>query len=135
MTLLEEIKAKCSPELLASGDHQAIADAVNVGRVKPAPTRIGEGKILEVLGLAAGNAFLDVIDNGPDFRHVKKIVARGDFDMSTPVSQAGVDAMVPVGVLTQEHADLLKALGTAPDPISEFDVRRTLYAEDGTFLG
>lgn len=135
MTLLDEIKAKCSTELLASGDHQAIADAVNVGRVKPQPTRIGEGKILEVLGLAAGNAFLDVIDNVPDFRHVKKIVARGDFDMSTAVSQAGVDGMVPVGVLTQEQADLLKALGMTPDPISEFDVRRTLYAEDGTFLG
>lgn len=134
MTLLEEIKAKCSPELLASRDHSAIAEAVNVGRVKPAPTRIGEGKILEVLGLAAGNAFLDVIDAAPDFRHVKKIVARGDFDMSTAVSQAGVQAMVPA-VLKQEHADLLKALGTAPDPISEFDVRRTLYAEDGTFLG
>lgn len=134
MTLLEEIKAKCLPELLASGDHQAIADAVNVGRVKPAPTHIGEGKILEVLGLAAGNAFLDVIDNVPDFRHVKKIVARGDFDMSTAVSQAGVQGMVPA-VLSQEQADLLKVLGMTPDPISEFDVRRTLYAEDGTFLG
>lgn len=134
MTLLEEIKAKCSPELLASRDHQAIADAVNVGRVKPQPTRIGEGKILEVLGLAAGNAFLDVVDGAPDFRHVKKIVARGDFDMSTAVSQAGVQAMVPT-YLTQASADLMMALGAAPDPISEFDVRRTLYAEDGTFLG
>lgn len=134
MTLLEEIKAKCSPELLASRNHQAIAGAVNVGRVKPQPTSIGEGKILEVLGLDAGNAFLDVIDGAPDFRHVKKVVARGDFDMSTAVSHAGVQAMVPA-VLTQVHADMLKALGTAPDPITEFDVRCALYAEDGTFLG
>ena len=34
MTLLDEIKAKCSPELLASRDSDAIAAAVNIGRVR-----------------------------------------------------------------------------------------------------
>lgn len=64
---------------------------------------------------------MDVINTVPDFRHVKKIIARGDFDMSTAVSQEGVQAMVPA-VLTQEQADALKALGTVPAPVSVQEV-------------
>lgn len=134
MTLLEEIKAKCSPELLASGEHQAIADAVNVGRAKPAATEIGNGTILEVLGLQLGTAVLDVIYATTTYKYVKPLLEQGRLKIGSDVAQAAVQAFVP-GMLTQEQADKLKALGTTPDPISEFDVRRTLYAEDGTFLG
>jgi predicted LPLAT superfamily acyltransferase len=123
MTLLEEIQAGGFD--LANRDDGAIAAALSVGRTKLVKTSIGEGTILATLGLAAGNAFLDVIDAHPDFRHVKKIVARGEFDMSSPVSQAGVDGMVPA-VLTQEQADALKNLAVVPDVISANDVARAL---------
>lgn len=135
MTLLQEIQTKCSPELIASRDHGAIAAAVSEGRTRATPTAIGKGTILGVLDLAAGNAFLDVIDTVPDFRHVKDVIKSSNFDVSLQVSQDGIDAMVPA-VLTQVEADALKALGKAPNPITEFDVRCALYdPATGDFLG
>ena len=117
MSLLEEIQASCTAEEIAAGDFHVLATKVSVGRTVPKKTSIGEGTILEILGITAGNAFLDVIDNVPDYRHVKKIVARGDFDMSTGVSQAGVQALVPA-ILTQEQADALKNLGKEAAPVT-----------------
>ncbi len=121
MTLLEEIQAICTPEEIVSAEHGLIAEKVSNGRMRPRATRIGAGTILDVLGQAVGNAFLDVIDTVPDYRHVKKILDRGDFDMSTPSSQAGVQAMVPAA-LNQQQADVLKALGLAPAPVSVQEV-------------
>lgn len=117
MVTLAEIQQKCTLEEIAAGDFHVIAEKVNVGRTIPKKTSIGEGTILEVLGITAGNAFLDVIDTVPDYRHVKKIIARGDFDMSTAISQAGVQALVPA-VLTQEQADALMNLGKEPSTVS-----------------
>ena len=117
MTLLEEIQQKCTPEEIAAGDFHLLATKVSAGRTIPKKTSLGEGTILEVLGITAGNAFLDVIDTVPDYRHVRKIVARGDFDMSTSVSQAGVQALVP-SVLTQEQADALMNLGKETSIVS-----------------
>lgn len=109
------------PALVASGDYQAIADALSAGRVRSNPTAIGKGTIIGVLGMAAGNAFLDVIDNVADYRHVKDIIRNGAFDVSLPVSKYGIDAMVPA-VLTQVEADALKALGTVPDTVTAAQV-------------
>lgn len=127
MTLLEEIQAACTPEEIASAEHGLIADKVSVGRTRAQRTNIGEGTILDVLGLTTGNSFLDVINSVPDFRHVKKIIGRGDFDMSTATSVAGVQALVP-GVLTQPEADALIALGRVPAPVSVQEVITALGA-------
>ena len=118
MTLLEQIQKTFTPEQIAEGNFHTIVAGINVGYTVPKPTTIGAGAILDTLGLAAGNAFLDVIDNAPEYRHVKKIIDRGEFDMSKPLSQAGVQAMVGAGVLTQPQADALKALGTTPATVT-----------------
>jgi len=120
------------PALVASQDHQAIADALNATRTKSQPTSIGKGTILGVLGMAAGNAFLDVIDNVPDYRHVKSVIQNESFDVSLAVSQYGIDAMVPA-VLTQEQADSLKALGTVPDPVTPEQVEVAMKNTDGSY--
>jgi hypothetical protein len=86
---------------------------------------MGKGTILGVLGFAAGNAFLDVIDNAPDYRHVKSIVAAGKFDVSLAESKAGIQAMVPA-VLTQPQADSLMALGYQPETITALQVAMAL---------
>ena len=130
MITLTQIQA-LDPVLIAGGDYQAIANALNVGRTKSQPTAIGKGTIIGVLGMAAGNAFLDVIDTVPDYRHVKDIIRDGAFDVSLPVSQYGIDAMVPA-VLTQEQADALKALGTVPDPVTVAEVEVAMKNDDGT---
>lgn len=117
MSLLDEINAKCSEELIASRDYDSIAAEVNVGRVKPSTREIGNGTILEVLGLQAGNALLDVINTVPDFRHVKPLVEQGRLTIASPLVQATVQSMVP-SVLTQSQADALCALGFEPDPVT-----------------
>lgn len=125
MTLLQEIQSKCTPELIASGEHGEIAALVSVGRTRPQKTEIGKGTILATLGIATGNAFLDVIDTVPDYRHVKTIIQNGLFDMSLAVSVGGVQALVPA-VLTQAEADSLIALGVAPAPVSVAEVIEAL---------
>lgn len=116
MTLLTEIQA-LDTALLASQDFDAIAAALSVGRKKRNTREIGNGTILEVLGLAAGNALLDVINNVPDFRHVKPLVEQGRLQIGSPLVQATVQSLVPA-VLTQAQAEALCALGFDPDPVT-----------------
>ena len=118
MTLLEEIQAKCDAALIASRDFDAIAAVVNIGRTKPNTREIGNGTILEVLGLATGNALLDVINTVPDFRHVKPLVEQGRLTVGSALVQATVQSLVPQGVLTQAEADALCALGFDMDPVT-----------------
>lgn len=118
MTLLEEIQAKCSQALLASRDFEAIAAAVSAGRTKPNSKEIGNGTILEVLGLTSGNALLDVVNTVPDFRYVKPLVEQGRLTVGSALVQATVQSLVPIGVLTQAQADALCALGFDPDPVT-----------------
>lgn len=118
MTLLEEIQAKCGPALLASRDFDAIAAFVSAGRTKPSTREIGNGTILEVLGLETGNALLDVVNTAQDFRYVKPLVEQGRLTVGSALVQATVQALVPMGVLTQLQADALCALGFDPDPVT-----------------
>jgi len=43
-------------------------------------------------------------------------------------------ALAQVGVITTRVADAIKALAVRPDPVAELDVRRALFADDGTLL-
>ena len=119
------------PALGASRDYTAIAAALSAGRTKPQATSIGKGTIIGVLGMAVGNAFLDVIDNVPDYRHIKDVIRAGVFDVSLEASKLGIDAMVPA-VLTQAEADALKALGEVPDPVTAAQVEVAMKNDDGT---
>jgi hypothetical protein len=133
MTLLTEIQA-LPAELRASRDTQAIADALSVGRTKPSTREIGNGTILEVLGLTAGNALLDAINNAPDFRHVKPLVQQGRLIVGGPLVAAALSGMVAGGVITQADADKLLAIAVQPDPVSEIDVRRAVWSDAGDYL-
>ena len=135
MALLDEIKTKCAPALLAQRGTDAITAAVNVGRIKLNSTReIGNGAILETLGMDVGNKLLDTINTVPAFRYVKPMLDRSSLHVGSVLVQATVQSLVP-SVLTQAQADALCALGQSPDPVSELDVRKALYATDGTWLG
>lgn len=113
-------------DILASGlpldDHGAIAAALSIGRTKTVPTEIGNGLILETLGLEAGNALLDVITATPDFRHVKPLLEQGRLRIDSPLVQAALDQLAQAGVITQAEANALKALAVQPDPVTAYDV-------------
>ena len=129
-TLLQEITAKCPPEMIAAKEHGQIAALVSAGRTKPSGLQVGKGTILETIGLAAGNAFLDVIDTQPDFRHVRGLIAEGRLIISSPLVKATIGSLVPA-VLTQAQANALLALATVPDPIDELSVRRAVWSDAG----
>lgn len=135
MNLLDEIKSKCSAELLATRDCTAISSQVNIGRVKPSESTIGIGIILSTIGLHDGNSLLDIINTNPDFRYVKTLVNEGRLIVSDPLTTSSIQMMADVGVILQESANKLLALAYIPNPISEYDVRCSLFSTDGTFLG
>ena len=125
MSLLAEIQAKCSAEMLANRDDGAIATLVSVGRTKASGKEIGAGTILETIGFAGGNAFLDVIDNVADFRHVKRLVQDGRLIISSPLVMGTIASMVPT-VLSEESAAALLALAVVPDPVSASQIAHAL---------
>lgn len=118
MTLLEEIQSKCSQALIDSRQHGEIAAAVSVGRTKPTNLQIGKGTIIEVIGLSAGNDFLDAIEANALFRHVKHLLTAGTLNVSSPMVPAVLESMVAASVITQTQADALLALSVEPDPVS-----------------
>ena len=124
MGLREEILA-LPPELIASGDHVAIAEALSVGRKRIVYTEIGKGKIIGAIGLESANAVLDVIDTVPDYRHIKQLVENGWLDIGSPLARYSIDAMVPA-VITQAQSDAIKALAEVADPVTALDVAQTI---------
>lgn len=127
MTLLEEIKSKCSEAVIAAKEHGQIAVIVSEGRTKPSTREIGNGTILETIGLQYGNAMLDVIYSAPDFRHVKPLLEQGRLIVGSPLVVATIQSMVPA-VFPQVVADRLLALAVEPAPVS---VQEVIQAMEG----
>lgn len=124
-TLLDEIRAKCPPDLIKAREHVAIAALVSEGRTEPSGAQVGKGTILETLGLNAGNAFLDVIDSQLDFRHVRHLVENGWLVASSPLVIGVIESLVGT-VLTRANADKLLALGVRPAPVDVTEVIRAM---------
>lgn len=138
MTLLEEIQSKCSVELLNSRDHQAIADQVNIGRVKVAKKLGGIGLVLETLGPTDGAALLDTLQaltaSIPSLKWAWYLIERGELDFGSTATRGMIDTLVTNGVMPGVVGGLLKAVAEVPDPITEYDVRVACYADDGDYL-
>ena len=116
-TLLTEIQTKCSAELLASRDHQAIADAVNVGRVRTVQRLGGIGVVMETLGPTAGAQLLDNLEamsaSTPAVKWAFVLINRGELDFGSAATQAMMDTL-----LDAPTAAALKAVAVVPDPVT-----------------
>lgn len=138
MTLLDEIKAKCSPELLASRDSDAIAAAVSVGRTSIVPSLGGIGAVMETLGAVDGPVVLDALDSLkatlPAVKWGWVLLERGELDFGSVVTRQLIDGLVMGGVMTEAQGLAIKSLAEQPDPVSEFDVRKAIWADDGEYL-
>lgn len=126
MTLLDEIKAKCSAELLASQDADAIAAAVNVGRTRIVPRLGGIGAVMETLGAVDGPLVLDALDSlkgtVPAVKWGWVLLERGELDFGSTVTRQLIDSLAAGGVMTAEQADKLKALAVVPAPVGVQEV-------------
>ena len=116
-TLLAEIQGKCSPELLASRDHDAIAAVVNAGRVKVVPTLGGIGTVLETLGPIGGAELLDNLEAMASVNSAVKwafvLINRGELDFGSAATRGMIDMLVP-----GPAGAALKAVAEQPDHLT-----------------
>ena len=135
MTLLEEIQAKCSPELIASKEHGAIAEAVSAGRTKVVEHLGGIGTVLAHLGPTEGAALLDGLESMAATNSAVKwafvMINAGTLDFGSPATRAMITQLVP-----SPAKEALLAVAEVPAPVSAFDVMCALYdPATGAFLG
>lgn len=134
---LDEIRAAiaASAELQALvPDTVALAGALSVGRKEFVPTEIGKGTIIETLGLGVANGLIDAVLATADYRHVKELLEQGRLRLDIVAHAGMLQPLVSGGVLTQPQLDALVARAQVDEPIPEFDVRRAIYADDGSLL-
>lgn len=152
MTLIKEIRDKCSAALLARRDTEAIAAKVNEGRKRiQQPTLIGDGDVTQAIGRPAGPMLADWLEqaaNTPlpesptlaqqaaraEMRQAWRKLSTGNLDIGMDTVRDGIDEMVGLALLTQEQADAIKALALVDDPVDELDIRRACYSAAGEWL-
>lgn len=130
MTLREEILANpACAEALAARDCHALARIMSIGRKRTNSREIGNGTILEALGMSVGNSLLDVINNNVNFRYVKPLVEQGRLLIGSALVRATLQSLVPA-VISQVEADRLIALGFEPDEITYQEVAAAVFNTD-----
>ena len=117
---------------LADRDIDALALILSSGRTRSSAREIGNGTVLKVIGIDAGNKLLDHIASAPELRYVKPLLEQGRLVVGSPVALAALQAFAAAGVLTQADADKLCALGIEADPVTPLQVAEALYNPDGT---
>lgn len=125
MLTYEEIQTKCSQAEINSKDHGVMANVINQGRTKLVPTEVGIGTILEVLGLTAGNAFLDILYANTDFKYVRPLLEQGRLRVDSTLVRGTLDALVGNG-LTLAQANSLKNLAVQDDFVTALEVATVL---------
>lgn len=138
MTLLDEIRAKCSPELLASRDYDLIAKAVSAGRKTVVKSLHGIGSIIETLGLEDGPSVLNSLEQLKVSNQTVKwgwiLLEKGELDFGSDATRLMISSLVSASILTEEQAALLKSLAERDNPVSEFEIRKALWSDEGVFL-
>lgn len=143
MTLLEEIQLKCDAALIASRDHQAIADQVNATR----PPVLGNVSRQYFAMWAASCGMRSKIEDHAlntasplrDVALACRDVIQGaadniDFALAPNVQMLG--AWVASGELSEANRDALLALATWPaEKATERDVMLSLHDDAGNWLG
>ncbi|MRV72563.1 hypothetical protein GJ700_12680 [Duganella sp. FT92W] len=119
-------------EALAAKDCQALAAIMSADRTRPNNREVGNGTILETLGLVAGNALLDVLHTDTTFRHVKPLLDQGRLLIGSPLVADVLRQLAAANVITQAGADALIALGREPDPLTAQELAAALFNDDGT---
>lgn len=130
MALIDEIKAKCSPELLASRDDVAITTKVNENRTKVATTLGGIGTVMEALGPTDGAALLDQLEamaaTVPAVKWAFVLINRGELDFGSAATRGMIDQLI-----AEPARSALKAVANVPDLVSVGEVSDALNKDAG----
>jgi len=132
--LIDDIRA-LPAELLVTHDTQAIADALPPV-ITLVPTEIGNGTVLEVLGLTVGNALLDVLYTTADFRYVKPLLDQGRLRIDSAAARASLDGIAAAGVAAgfgAAQATVLKELAQRSAAVDEMAVRKACWSDEGVW--
>lgn len=136
----EEIRAAFAADAALAQmipDWQGIADILSAGRTKFVSALAGKGDVITLIGFEVGNAFCDVVDANPNFRHVKHLLEAGRMDVGLLITRGMIQSMVGIelaeGVtFTQDHANALYSIAVQPDPVNEYDIRSAVFNNDGS---
>lgn len=142
----EQIRAAigASQELQALvPDTNALAAAMSAGRKLTVSHFASERGILERFagGPLAADALLSKLEAFASTTHpMASIVRRAlkflaqpeGLDVGSPATQGLLDALGAGGVLTEQEVSGIKAMALADAPVPEFDIRRAIFADDGT---
>jgi len=119
-------------EAFVARDLDVLAALLSAGRARPSSLDVGNGTIIATIGIEAGNALLDHISSDPNMRYVRPLLEQGRLKVGSPVAQDAIREFADAGVITQEAANKLCALGVEPDPLTPQDVAEALFNSDGT---
>lgn len=132
MTLIDEIRAKCSADLIAARDTTAIAAVVSAGRTRVMSKEIGVGAILLVLQ-PHGGEFLDgLVSLGAQDRNAfwaMELIKAGTFDVGLDGTRAQMHALAAAIPSLAPAFGALMSLAEQPDPVTELAVRIALGPE------
>lgn len=142
--LRDEILSRVPADVRAKREAQAIADLLNVGRVRVVSRNITERDILAEYadGPVSGDAVLRKIEAfGASAHPMANVVRRASgwlapgigIDIGHPSTRALIDQLAAGGVITTDEAGKIKALAVVPDPVSELDVRCAIWSDDGAY--
>jgi hypothetical protein len=117
--------------LAAARNDAGLADALSVGRTKQVPVDVGNGTLLDVLGLTVGNALIDLIHNTASYRYVVPLLDQGRLRLDSPLVQGTLAQLtgqqIAAGVtLDAVHVAALNALCVVDDPVSTDEVSAAL---------
>lgn len=113
-------------------DTASIAAVLSIRDTVKVKTEIGVGLILETIGLESGNALLDAVKTTPEFRHVYPLLEQGRLDLSSPLVEDVLSSLVSAEVITAAEKLALMNLCTRPVAVSEDDVKRAIWNDDGS---
>lgn len=132
MGLREDILADpACATALAARDCAEMARIRSIGRTQPNKREIGNGSILETIGIVAGNKLLDEINTNTIYRYVKPLVDQGRMLIGSALVVSTLQSMVPT-IIVQTDADKLVALGKDPFPYTAQEVADALYFPNGS---
>lgn len=127
-----EIADKCAAALIVSRDEHAIANRVNIGRVKTVVVNISDIQAylqtnniwlpLKAAAADAGNAA-----HIPALALLEAATARFEhIDTTLPFVGTVLGALVTAGIMTAANQAAIIAMGTVPDLVTAYDVQRVL---------